>query len=246
MTSRSPRTSQSRSSMFTISLFLGLLLIPLSAVAATALMANGGATGTDGDEASLAVVDVPETTVTTTESATSETVFVTEPPTATRADLETACGAEGLELVEREAAATITDLEQAALDSLRQICAEEGLEIAGPPAPPPVVRTVSVVDSSAGATTADTVSDDGAVSDADTVSNDDDRYEDDDDRMKTTTIGMKTITTKRTRGMKRAATDAVVPHLHGRGGYRRRDRFGAVALVDGIRSCRAAAPGPGS
>lgn len=181
MTSRSPRTSQSRSSMFTISLFLGLLLIPLSAVAATALMSNGGGTGTDGDEASVVVVDVPETTVTTTEPATSETVFVTEPPTATRADLETACGSEGLELVEREAAETITDLEQAALDALRQICAEEGLEIAGPPAPPPVVRTVSVVDSSAGATTADTVPDDGAVSDADTVANDDDRYEDDDD-----------------------------------------------------------------
>ena len=40
MTSRSPRKNQPRSSTFTISLILGLLLIPLSAVAATALISN--------------------------------------------------------------------------------------------------------------------------------------------------------------------------------------------------------------
>jgi len=158
--------------MFTISLILGLLLIPLSAVAATALISSDGES--ESDDAGVIVVEVPETTVPTTEAVEAETVFVTEPPTATRADLEAACGPEGLELVEREAAGTITDLEQAALDSLRQICAEEGLELAGPPAPPPVVRTVKVVDSSATAPTTDTVPDD------ETVSGTDDQYEDDD------------------------------------------------------------------
>ena len=114
--------------MFTISLILGLLLIPLSAVAATALISNDDGE-TDGGDTAVVVVDVPETTVSTTEAPEAETVFVTEPPTATRADLEAACGPEGLELVEREMDGTITDLEQAALDSLRQICAEEGLEL---------------------------------------------------------------------------------------------------------------------
>ncbi len=173
MTSPSPRKTKPRSSMFTISLILGLLLIPLSAVAATALMSNDGET--DGDDVGAIVVEVPETTVATTEAAVAETVFVTEPPTATRADLEAACGPEGLELVEREAEGTISDLEQAALDALRQICAGEGLELPGPPAPPPVVRTVKVVDSSSATPTGDTLPDDESVSD------DDDQYDDDHD-----------------------------------------------------------------
>jgi hypothetical protein len=181
MTSRSPRKNQPRSSTFTISLILGLLLIPLSAVAATALISNDdGETGED--DAAVVVVEVPETTVPTTEAVTAETVFVTEPPTATRADLEAACGPEGLELVERELDGAITDLEQAALDSLRQICAEEGLELAGPPAPPPVVRTVKVVDTSVTSTTGDTLPDDETVSDDDGQYDDDDgQYDDDHD-----------------------------------------------------------------
>lgn len=180
MTSRSPRKNQPRSSTFTISLILGLLLIPLSAVAATALISNDdGETGED--DAAVVVVEVPETTVPTTEAVTAETVFVTEPPTATRADLEAACGPEGLELVERELDGAITDLEQAALDSLRQICAEEGLELAGPPAPPPVVRTVKVVDTSVTSTTGDTLPDDETVSDDDGQYDDDHDEEDDHD-----------------------------------------------------------------
>ena len=178
MTSRSPRKNQPRSSMFTISLILGLLLIPLSAVAATALISNDdGETGED--DAAVVVVEVPETTVPTTEAVTAKTVFVTEPPTATRADLEAACGPEGLGLIETELDGTITDLEQAALDSLRQICAEEGLELAGPSAPPPVVRTVKVVDTSAASTTGDTLPDDETVSAEEAVSADDGQYDDD-------------------------------------------------------------------
>ncbi|MEA3510442.1 MAG: hypothetical protein U9R51_03300 [Actinomycetota bacterium] len=50
MTSPSPRKSQSRSSMFTISLILGLFLIPLSAVAATALISSDGETADDEDD----------------------------------------------------------------------------------------------------------------------------------------------------------------------------------------------------
>jgi hypothetical protein len=144
-------------------------------------MANDGEIRSDGDDAGVVLVEVPETTVTTAGSGTAETVFVTEPPTATRADLEAACGSEGLELVEREAAETITDLEQAALDALRQICAEEGLELPGPPAPPPVVRTVTVADTSTAATTDDTLPDEDAVSGDEDGHEDDDHDQDDED-----------------------------------------------------------------
>ena len=154
MTSRSPRKSPSKSSAFTISLILGLLLIPLSAVAAAALISSDDGSGSAAVEPAVVVAEVQETTVTTTETADAETVFVTEAPTATAVDLEAACGSDGLELVEREAAGTITDLEQAALDALRQICAAEGLELAGPPAPPAVVRTVAVVSPTPSSTTA--------------------------------------------------------------------------------------------
>jgi len=153
MTSRSPRKSPSKLSAFTISLILGLLLIPLSAVAAAALISSDDGSGSAAVEPAVVVAEVQETTVTTTETADAETVFVTEAPTATAADLEAACGSDGLELVEREAAGTITDLEQAALDALRQICAAEGLELAGPPAPPAVVRTVAVVSPTPSSTT---------------------------------------------------------------------------------------------
>ena len=41
MTNRSPKGKTTRSSTFTVSLILGLLLIPLSAVAAAAWLDNG-------------------------------------------------------------------------------------------------------------------------------------------------------------------------------------------------------------
>ena len=142
MTSRSPQSSKSRSSMFTVSLILGMLLVPLSAVAAAAVISNGDDAANGPTATTMAAAEVSSTTA----AETVEAVFVTDAPSFTREDLEAACGEQGWELVEREAEGTINELEQAALDSLRQICAEEGLELPGPPAPPPVVRTVSVTD----------------------------------------------------------------------------------------------------
>ena len=180
MTSRSPKGKTTRSSTFTVSLILGLLLIPLSAVAAAALISNGE--GTDSEVAEIAVVAaaVPETVVTTAEPESVETVIVTEAPTFTREDLESACGEQGWELVEREIDGTIGELEQAALDSLRQICADEGLELPGPPAPPAIVRTVSVVDPSSDSPTT-TMPDDSSDSSSDDDEYDDDEYEDEHD-----------------------------------------------------------------
>lgn len=125
------------------SLIIGLLLVPVSAVLAFALVPRSTMAEEPVEEAE-AVVVAAETTTSTT-APPQETIVMTEPPTASRADLEAACGADGQALVDRELAGEISPLEQAALDALRQICDAEGLVLAGPPAPPPVVRTKRLV-----------------------------------------------------------------------------------------------------
>jgi len=127
-------------SKFSTSLVIGLLLVPLSAVAAVALVNPDAAAE---PEEVVAAEIVLETTTTTTVEAEAEDIVVAE--IASGDDLAAACGEQGLSLVMKEAEATITPLEQAALDSLRAICLSEGLELPGPPAPDAVVQTVTVV-----------------------------------------------------------------------------------------------------
>ena len=110
MTSSSPQSNKPRSSVFTVSLILGMLLVPLSAVAAAAVISDSGDAGTVETSGAAMVAEVPETIVTTTAAETVKTVFVTDAPTFTSADLEAACGEEGWELVEREADGTINEL----------------------------------------------------------------------------------------------------------------------------------------
>ena len=57
---------------------------------------------------------------------------------STGADLETACGVAGLAMVAAETAGTISQLQQAALDALRGICAEQGMPLPAPAALQPV------------------------------------------------------------------------------------------------------------
>jgi len=157
------------------SLLMGLLLVPLSAVAAFALVAGQTTEPTP----TLAAVE----TTTTTAAEVVETVVV--PTTADPAtDLAAACGDDGWALVAAEAHGTITDLEQAALDALRPICAEAGMELAGPPAPPPVVRTVAVSSDGSGGDDAPdppTRDDDGSGERHDDEDDDHDEDDEDDD-----------------------------------------------------------------
>ena len=150
MTDSKPQRAGRGTNRFTISLILGLLLIPISAVAAVALISQEEDPAATQEETIEVASPTPEATievVTTTIAApaVSETMVVTESPTATSADLAIACGDEGMQLVEREADGSIDELGQAALDALRQICEEEGIPLPGPPEPAPVVRTVTVV-----------------------------------------------------------------------------------------------------
>lgn len=115
------------------SVALGTLLIPLSAFAA-----------------SVMVKDAPPvestTSVTSSVPPPAETVFASQ--VATAADLQAACGVEGLGLVEAEAKLSITAIQQAALDALREICAQEGTPLPGKPAPEPITQTVVVANAS--------------------------------------------------------------------------------------------------
>lgn len=112
------------------SVALGTLLIPLSAFAASVLVKDAAPVESSTSVASTVVE--PQT----------DTVFA--PQTASAADLEAACGEEGLRLVGAEADRSISDIQQAALDALREICVQQGMPLPGKPIPDPITQTVVV------------------------------------------------------------------------------------------------------
>jgi hypothetical protein len=111
---------------FALSLAAGLLLIPLSATAGFAII-NGIAT----DPIEPAKTLSADSATTTT----APTEVVVQPVAATPYDLILACGPDGMSLVAAENDGTISDVQQAALDALRQICAEAGMPLPNPVAP---------------------------------------------------------------------------------------------------------------
>lgn len=154
---------------FAASLIIGLLLIPVSAVAAYAIVSGSSDTDSPASTVAMTTAETTSTAPAPTTTSAGET-FVVEPVSATREDLERACGEDGFTLVAAEADGTISDVQQAALDALRQVCAESGMELPGPPMPEPVVRTVTIQASSQPSPT----------SSAPTASGGDDGYYDDD------------------------------------------------------------------
>lgn len=99
---------------FLAALIIGLLAGPVLALGATRLLGAAPAAA------------APATTA----AISSSTTAAPAPPATPGPDLAAACTVEGAELVRREAAGTLSDLQQAALDALRPICAEEGLALA--------------------------------------------------------------------------------------------------------------------
>jgi hypothetical protein len=110
------------------SVILGTVLVPLSAFAASVLISNGSG--------------VEAVATSTTAPPVSDTVFAAQ--TATPSDLEAACGEAGLILVEAESDGSATEVQQAALDALREICDQQGTPLPGKPAPDPITQTVVV------------------------------------------------------------------------------------------------------
>lgn len=144
-----------------LGLIIGVILLPIGAAASVGLMR--GDTPSD----TTVVTTVAEASSEPVTSA--ELVIETVMPETDLDDLADACGKDGLELVEREAEGTISELQQAALDALRAVCAEAEMPLPGPPAPPPIVQTVTVA--AAGGETATAVTD--------YHGEDDDHYKDD-------------------------------------------------------------------
>lgn len=107
------------------SVIVGIVLIPLSAVAAVVL--------TDKE---------PDTSTTTTTAGSLDggSVAYTDVQ-ASAEDLAYACGEGGLWLVELERKHGISELQQSALDALRGICSSNGMPLPGKDAPPPIVQT---------------------------------------------------------------------------------------------------------
>jgi hypothetical protein len=162
MTGREQPSGKRRQSL-SVSVILGIVLVPLAAFAASVLV--------DSEEPS-------ETSSTTVPAAVAPTQpeLVPSAETASADDLAAACGDVGLVLVDAEVDGSISELQQAALDGLREVCDQQGMPLPGKPAPEPVVQTVVVADE-ASASAAAPASDVFEVEDDD---HDDDDHEDDD------------------------------------------------------------------
>lgn len=136
-------SSGSAKNKLTLSMIVGTLLVPISAVAAIWLS----------DPGQVAEAETP-TTTTTAVANTAQPAPAFDNVRATEADLRAACGYVGMTLVDAERNGTISDVQQAALDALRDICDEQGLSLPPPPTPDPQTQTVVIQeDSSGGATT---------------------------------------------------------------------------------------------
>lgn len=148
------------------SMIVGTLLVPLTAVAAVWLT---------GQEQSAAEAPITNTTTSVSVVAVSDPTVVNS-PVDPAADLEMACGSDGMQLVSLEESGKITDVQQAALDALRDICDQEGLPLPSRPAPDPIVQTVVIP-----AATATTVAGSTSTSPPDEDQYEDDEYEGEDD-----------------------------------------------------------------
>jgi len=154
-------------------LVLGALAGP-----AVALGASGFLSGGDVAEASAAPAPVAASVVMATEA-------VAVPETDAESDLLEACTVDGHALTQAEAAGTITDVEQAALDALRDICTEAGLDLAEPVldeiTEQIVIRTVTVSATSTGGGYDDDGEDDDDDEEHEEEEEEEEEHEDDED-----------------------------------------------------------------
>jgi hypothetical protein len=110
---------------FLVALVIGLISGPALALGVTHIF------GAD------AAVAAPATTV--AGPSTTVGLAATTTTVSPEADLAAACGAEGAALVAAEDAGTLSDVQQAALDALRPICAAAGFNLDGASSPDAVL-----------------------------------------------------------------------------------------------------------
>ena len=132
----SMKNSKASGTRLSGSMLAGLFLVPAAAVVAVVLI-TPAAQGED----YFPEMTVPRAIAATTSQPRDQAVIL-EPVSASEADLVAACGTDGMLLVDLEKSGEATDIQQAALDALRQLCDEVGLPLPSPPSPPPIVKTV--------------------------------------------------------------------------------------------------------
>lgn len=171
----SPRGTKRSGPGLTGAIVVGLLLVPATAIAALAIV--GSVARPPAAEAAIEF----ETTSTTTAPDTTviTTAAVVDDERTDEEAIRDACTTEAQELVEKESDGTITEVEAAAFDALREICEAHEMPIAGPPAPEPIVQIVTVAGSSSTMSSSDGDGGDDATYDDDEEEDEDDDYEDD-------------------------------------------------------------------
>lgn len=148
----------------------GLLIVPATAITALAIVGSVS-------RAPAAQAATGTTTTTMAVAETTAATSTTEPVDKLSDDeaLVEACTSEADDLLEKELDQSINGVEAAALDALREICAANGMPIAGPPAPAPIVQVVTV----SGSPTSAPVSD--GYTDHDQGDDDEDHDEEEDE-----------------------------------------------------------------
>lgn len=155
----------------------GVLLVPATAIAAVAIV---GATSRP--PAAEAADAAPTSTTTTAVEETTSTVLEAADDGLSDEDaIHEACTNGALELIDKEIDESLTDIEAAALDALRAICAEHDLEIADPPAPEDVVKVVRVQERSTTTSTTEPTEEVASDHDGDDDHDYDDDHDDDED-----------------------------------------------------------------
>lgn len=161
------------SARLTASVVAGLLLVPASAIAAVAIV---GATRSPSPG-----MEAASTTTVSNVNALAVPASLADIDVSDD-HIDEACGTDAGALVAFEQDGSISDIQAAALDALREICSDHGRPIAAAPAPAPVVRVVKSAPSTpttTEATDADQQGDDqGDTEDTDSI--DDDHGESDD------------------------------------------------------------------
>jgi hypothetical protein len=163
MTSRDSAPRQKKS--LALSLALGALLVPLAAFAASALVRDASN---------------QEPPISTT-AGSADPATITAAPTGL-ADIGIACGEEGMQLLTAEADGSITDVQQAALDALRDICEAEGRALpASPVDVSPSLTAMAAIQSTTSVAVPDDGDDDHGGDDRDGHDDDGDSHDREDD-----------------------------------------------------------------
>jgi hypothetical protein len=134
-----PKRSRSRWRLpFAPTFLIGLLLVPASALAANALVKSTPAAETAAEPTAGQFLKLNAAATDPAPSADAPSGAAVASP----ADVALACGSEGLALVDKESAGTISELEKAALDALRDVCDRAGMAL--PAAAAPVGETLTL------------------------------------------------------------------------------------------------------